>query len=144
VTGSQIPSALVPVYPFGPPGEPISLHNGAIRFGGEATSGILQLRLLPSPQLSWKIHSRRVARVGADEVPLSFDHSSGPVRFTGHLRGFADGWMNSIEIGPTDAELDRVLVHWLNLPAIRGSYWIASAGGGRYTGRGRPRLAVGR
>ncbi len=117
---SNIPPALAPIYPYGRPAEPISLHEGSISVGGRFVEGRIEFRLAPRPEVTWAVEPGH--RVPEGQLELGIEHAAGPARLVGqsNRRGLncAMGWVDVAEVGSADAELDRVLVHWLNLPAL--------------------------
>ncbi len=71
-----------------------------------------------------------------DGVDLRLDLPEGEQVALGHLRdstfdGTATrvrGWLNQLNIGSATTPLDRVVVHWLNLPRLASPHWIESDG----------------
>ncbi|MGI9003689.1 MAG: hypothetical protein ACR2GH_18890 [Pseudonocardia sp.] len=126
--------AITPAYPFGAAGAPILLHAGSLEIGGQSVIGSIEFRLLPRPEIIWRVDSHR--KVRADEFELVIDHATGPARLVARQHRSGQGTIETVEVGATEADLDRVVVHWLNLPAIRSPYCVEDPTDGmQYSGR---------
>jgi len=130
-------SPLTPVYPFNEPNQPISLYAGPV--GGLAPAGvpgIVELSCMPSPSLEWNI--RPVTRpefANRLEVTLVLRRPDGDMQVPGWVRGLdiqgtdgalsGGGWSNGAVFGRSDAPLNRIIVHWFNLPRWHGPIPLA-------------------
>lgn len=133
---SNPPPVLVPIYPLGAAGESILLYEGSMKVDAGLTEGAVELRLTPEPALIWRSSLAKVKDFGAEQASLEFDHPAGRVGFQGHLNGFADGWMNSVQLGSDSTPVHRLIVNWINLADVGSTGLILSADGQRkYTGR---------
>jgi hypothetical protein len=134
----DILAPLTPIYPFGQPGDPILLHKGRLIIDNRAVNGQIEFRLAPQPDIVWRADEASSPAEG--NILVSVEHSAGPAVLRGRCtkRGTdaVEGSLTTGEIGSATAELHRVLVHWLNLPALRSPFPIGDrATGSWYTGR---------
>jgi hypothetical protein len=120
-----VTEALQPVFPFGSPGEPIVLFDGSATAGGEPVR-----RLRVSVDMSGAMKVRWVAeeadvRLPLDQTELAFEHPRlGNVSLTASVtRDSGAGTVQHASLGSPRAALDRVVIHWANLP------WILPADG---------------
>ena len=126
--------ALIPPYGFGRPGEAIPLYDGMVTWAGRSAPGSVQLRLAPRPDVRWTSEPEQPFGSDFSDVELHMEHESGPVRVAARRAGSADGRIHHADVGPTDAALDHVLAHWLNVPAFRSPHRIDD-GATEYSGR---------
>jgi hypothetical protein len=114
-------SPLSPVYAFNEPGQPIVLHDAPV--GGLVpldTPGVVELSCVPDLGVVWKIEDRSVVGVAGDPVTLVLRRPDGDAPVTGVWRSRHDGWSNGAVVGQADAPLQRVVMHWFNLPDFHG------------------------
>ncbi|WP_205325326.1 hypothetical protein [Glycomyces sp. YM15] len=109
---------LVPVYPFNRPGEPVILFDGLIGGVQDADiDGKVQLVCSPRPGIEWNINTSSPLRdLNESDVELYLRKPSGDVRLAGFWLSPDRGISNGMSHGPDDALLDRMVVHWFNLP----------------------------
>lgn len=128
---------LVPAHPFNSPGEPLRLYEGTV--GGvsrDDCAGTIDFKVVPRPEVAWQVTPVSRLSMNRDDAVLDIDHSTGPAQLVAHRRSATDGWLSPAALGPPETELDHVLVHWLNLPAIRSPLGIEDPGGTiEYSGR---------
>jgi hypothetical protein len=136
---------LEPVYPFNQAGASIVLYEGPV--GGvqeSARAGAVELSLGSRPSLRWWVEAEKGDR---------YDHRDvGSVRLrrrgrewtvAAHRRSAIDGWIDQAEFSTPNADLRRVLVHWLNLPDVIGPIGLVRSEGGRsHWWAGRSRIEV--
>ncbi|WP_435212262.1 hypothetical protein [Streptomyces sp. bgisy034] len=122
---------LEPVYPFNPPGAPIVLHSGPVCGHWEGyRNGVIELKCQPGVEVRWQIQheARDLSTIDRDVVTLGFERHGHQWNLDASQRSWemtndeitTDGWINSAKLERTDAQLKRVLVHWMNLPRIDG------------------------
>jgi len=130
-------SPLTPVYPFNEPNQSISLYDGPIG-GLEAADvpGVVQLSCTPSPSLDWSVRPAKTPGFASgSEVTLLLRRSDGDMQVPGWVRGIdiewpngalsGGGWSNGAVFGGDDAPLNRIIVHWFNLPSWHGPIPLA-------------------
>lgn len=144
-------STLEPVYAFNAPGDPIHLYEGPIR-GGWAGSrnGVIALSCKPNPEIYWEISHEYgdLPRIDRDIAEFYFELSGQSWKIEARQREWnatgqdvkSAGWVNSASFQRPESTLDRVIVHWMNLPKISGPIGLddsSSNGGHRSSGRWR-------
>lgn len=141
---------LVPAYVFNAPGQPILLYSGPLKLSAEGnTAGAVHLRCAPGLDVIWQVdeeESRQSDDIAFDEnqVDLHFEFAHGEQVISGRRRGLADGRLDHATIGSDGAPLKRVLVHWMNLPAMCGPIMLRQSVGDGWTNwTGRWRVVVG-
>ncbi|MEU3282247.1 hypothetical protein [Streptomyces antibioticus] len=127
----QYEEPLEPVYPFNSPGTSIILHSGLFSGDWEGErKGVMELTCQPGAEVRWKIQheARELSRIDHKVATLHFERHgrkwtlSAPQRSWGveNEEITTRGWINSATLERTDAQLKRVIVHWMNLPRIDG------------------------
>jgi hypothetical protein len=136
-------SELHPVYPFGPVGAPIELYDGTIAVnGGDPHPGRIFADLAGRLQLRWQLTDSE-PEFDRGDVQLELDHpDAGTITVpAGNNSHSGAGWITNAVVGDSDAECDRVIAHFTNLPTIfpAGSgRWAMSGAGWELTIEGRP------
>ncbi|QFZ18506.1 hypothetical protein [Saccharothrix syringae] len=137
-------TALVPVYPFNRPGQDIVLYDGPLLEvdGGEFNGSVrvrcgseldIVWRLDDIPPMPWALNS-----FDEPDLRLQVHLPSGVHPVDGPRRTLDTGRFNAPTLGNGEARLRRVVLHWMNFPAIRSPGVIEQpeAGGRRrWTGR---------
>lgn len=124
-------SPLRPVYPFNEPNQPISLYAGHIGGLGPAdVPGTVELSCTPTPSLDWTVRSGATPPASSSQVTLLLRRPDGDMQVPGWVRGTdiersdgtlsSGGWSNGAVFGRGDAPLNRIIVHWFNLPRWHG------------------------
>jgi hypothetical protein len=124
-------SPLMPVYPFNKPNQPISLYAGHIGGLGPAdVPGTVELSCTPTPSLDWTVRPGATPPASGSQVTLLLRRPDGDMQVPGWVRGTdieqpdgtlsSDGWSNGAVFGRGDAPLNRIIVHWFNLPRWHG------------------------
>jgi len=115
---------LEPVFALGLPGQPVALFDGPATVGGDAVR-----RLRVFADMSGDMKVRWVAedadlRLPLADTDLGFDHPRlGPVSVIASVtRDSGAGTVQAASLGGPEQPLDRVVIHWANLP------WIHPAG----------------
>lgn len=130
--------ALIPVYPYGRPGESISLHDGPVTHRGQSKPGRVELRLSPETEVAWLLECSDGPGLGSVDLILQLPQGALPVGGACNRSSIAEsaGYLREVEVGARDAVMRRVLVHWLNLPQICSPRVIRDAASrATYTGR---------
>ncbi|MFB6396504.1 hypothetical protein AAFH96_25880 [Polymorphospora sp. 2-325] len=116
---------LTPIYPFNQPGEAVDLYSGPI--GGlydSALEGTIRLAPFPSPGLRWEVDvpdaDGYLMNSPRDLFDLTAGRMTGRGLVTSTSFGSAAGTLSSLEFESGDP-MDRVLVHWMNLPDYSGN-----------------------
>jgi hypothetical protein len=112
---------IAPIYPFQAAGESILLYDGKSYVGDSSADCSVTLRLSPSIELTWEtkpngnIGDRQIGR-GQVGIDTAFGRRTIELIRQAPDRGIA----NNFEFfeGETPPVLDRLVVHWLNLPHI--------------------------
>jgi hypothetical protein len=137
---AESPAALVPVYPYGQPAEPIALHEGDITIGDQTEHGVIEYRLSPGAGVRWRFKGDR--QIGLRPVTLCLQPATGgPAELSGRCDRSRttvgdSGSLNSCVLGSSDARMDHVVVHWLNAPEVQPDERISDRSAGRdYWGR---------
>jgi hypothetical protein len=131
---------LTPVYAFGEPGMPIVLYDGLLRtVGPTECPGRVLLSLESHKGLRWHAEPSEGDRLGdLGAVPLQVQRRGRQWTIDAHCRSDNEGWINYAEFATPNAALQRVLVHWMNLPDIVGKVGLfASNAGGKHWWAGR-------
>ena len=130
---------LIPIYPFVPAGEPITVYDGPMGgfVDGVDVHGIVQLRCAPRIGVVWHLKEGDslpvFSRLEIGDVDVVLHLPRGDHCFPVHRRRFDRGWSNGVKIGSTEAPLDRVVAHWLNLPQLRSSIRISGGSESEWT-----------
>lgn len=118
---------LQPVYPFNDPRASIILYDGLV--GGIATSerpGTVELAFSNKPSIRWNVdrdsHDFSMS-TGSVDLRLRRGERDWTVTAHGSIGG---GWFNRAEFVASDQQLQRVIVHWINLPNILAHGRIAT------------------
>ncbi|QKW14258.1 hypothetical protein [Verrucosispora sp. NA02020] len=114
---------LKPVYSFNKPKEPVLLHQGEIGgLGATERQGVVRLEFTPEPGLRWSVGPLDDEWfTDPGKVDLSIEKQGRSWTISGAHRVSNDGWIGQCEYVEPEAELDHLLVHWMNLPAILGN-----------------------
>lgn len=133
----QVAPSLIPAYGYSAPGEPIQIYQGTVGgFGREPRHGRIEFKLNPRPEVAWQVEAANRLSLGFGDLVLDIEHPTGRAQLVAHRRSATDGWLSPAALGPAEVELDHILVHWLNLPAIRSPHGIEDADGTiEYSGR---------
>jgi hypothetical protein len=133
----RVARPLVPPYAFNSPREPIRLYDGPIGgFNDDPVDGYIEFKIAPRPEVSWRVNSDNRLSLDFDDLELDIEHSTGRAQMVAHRRSATEGWFEPVALGRAEAELSHVLVHWLNLPAIRSPHGIENPDGTvEYSGR---------
>lgn len=117
------PAPLDPPYPYGPVGQSIPLHLGQVVVDGAAHDGQVEFRLMPDSEVSWRLESPSRPRPKLGRVAFELRAAGGSVTVEGECSssGLTDssGYLHACELPADNVHLERILVHWLNLPAVR-------------------------
>jgi len=117
-----------PVYPFNEPGEPIVVHEGPVGgFNGRVLPGVIELRCSPNPKMAWRLDT---AGVPSDQLltaafaddngyRLRISRPYGEQDVAVQRNSVSRGWIDPVALGSETAPLDRLVVHWMNLPDLR-------------------------
>jgi hypothetical protein len=128
----DIEPQLQPIYPFDTPNNSIVLYDGPV--GGlteDELPGVVELVLGDKPCLRWRVeHDPHEIRpsTGTVELMLRRGEREWPVTAYGDLVG--GGWINHAELVTPDTQLNRVTVHWINLPSFLGNRRIETESAG--------------
>jgi hypothetical protein len=118
--GDEVP--LDPVYPFNDAGASIVLHDGPL--GGAwagSRRGVVEFSFGCRPGLRWYIKPEDGDfHPDLEGVRLRLGRRGGDWAVDAYHRDHAGGWINNADFADPDACMRRVLVHWMNLPAIWG------------------------
>ncbi len=133
----DVTPSLVPFYPFNRPGGTLQLYQGTIGGIGRGDfDGSIDFKVVPRPEVVWQVTPTNRLSMDLDDVVVDIEHPTGRAQLVAHRRSATDGWLSPAALGPVATELDHVLVHWLNLPAIRGPLGIEDPDGTvEYSGR---------
>ena len=116
------PDALLPLYPYNEPSQPVVLYEGAI--GGLASGdviGSVELSCMPQPGIEWYVGPEALPQFANQRaVTLVLRRRDGDVLLPGVPRSIDGGWSNGTVAGRTDAPLHRIVAHWFNLPRWHG------------------------
>lgn len=127
-SADDVPLALEPVYPFNRPGESILLYEGPLaEISGQEVSGAITLGGPGKISLDWSLdHDPNLSQFfgSLDDIELDIRHQSGRRTVTAQRRSFTSGWLGQVVLGADNALLDRIIVHWLNLPDACSPIWI--------------------
>jgi hypothetical protein len=114
-------------------------------------SGTVLLKLRPRPSVEWSFepddaHCTSVHRL-SDFLPadLEFSILARTVRTRSQRMTSSSGWLQSLQVGDDGAQLQRAIVHWMNLPQLGTSEVIRLHNNGAthtYTGRTRFHIAA--
>lgn len=134
---SLVARPLIPAYAFNSPREPIRLYDGPIGgFNDGPVDGSIEFKLAPGPRVSWRVNSDHRLSFDFNDLELDIEHSTGRAQMVAHRGSATDGWLDPVTLGRAEAELSHVLVHWMNLPAIRSPHGIENPDGTvEYSGR---------
>lgn len=114
--------ALSPVYAFNAPGEPVLLYQGLI--GGPDSpeqEAEVQLSWSPRTEIRWRQAPGDEQDLTVTDRVLLLRRPDGEAEVPAHLSGLGEGWVNSVRLGSNDAQADRIVAHWFNLPALHGT-----------------------
>jgi hypothetical protein len=146
--------AIEPMFPPGELGDAVTIYEGSLSINGCEGSGRIDCRLMPRPSLAWRFTGS--AKLPLGPVTMTLPFSGDDVLVDGECNGNdpdgASGTIPGVDLGRRGAELDRVVVNWLNVPQLRspGSIydpvsrrrfagrWTALAGDWRLTLDARP------
>jgi hypothetical protein len=139
----QAETWLEPAYPFNAPGEAIPLYGGSLgRSDGLEVAGAVQLRCATGLNVAWQLDEAQMKPSDLIDfenhtVSLYIPYAGGEQVLTGH--GTTHGRLNGTTLGSETAPLKRVLVHWMNLPAVHSPIMLRGEGQrwARWTGRWR-------
>jgi hypothetical protein len=142
---------LVPVYPFNEPGEDITLYNGPlIDIDDGELHGRILMRCGSELDIRWQVLDDKpptrwtIAMFDDSEVRLQVRQPYGVYPVAGLRLAHMTGSVQGQAIGSGDAPLRRILVHWLNLPAIHSPIAIGQGGGAEWrVWIGRWRIRIG-
>jgi hypothetical protein len=142
---------LVPVYPFNEPGKDITLYNGPlIDIDDGELHGRILMRCGSELDIRWQVLDDKpptwwtIAMFDDSEVRLQVRQPYGVYPVAGLRLAHMTGSVQGQAIGSGDAPLRRVLVHWLNLPAIHSPIAIRQGGGAEWrVWIGRWRIRIG-
>ncbi len=134
---ARVARPLVPAYAFNSPRESIRLYDGPIGgFNDGPVDGSIEFRLAPRPEVSWHVNSGNQLSLDFADLELDIEHRTGRAQMVAHRRSATEGWLDPVALGRAEAELSHVLIHWLNLPAIRSPHGIEDPDGTvEYSGR---------
>ena len=113
-------AALTSYHPVAGPGAEILLYDGPMSVDGRNTSGQIVVRLRPRLDIAWRTEGK-ASSFDLHDVELTIPHELETVTVSGHCRGQADGWLSPVQLGQTAANMVRLVVPWVNLPALRGT-----------------------
>ncbi|MEV6831227.1 hypothetical protein [Amycolatopsis sp. NPDC051102] len=147
VDGGEDP--LVPAYPFNEPGEDVVLYEGPLADDdGQELLGRVLLRCGSRLDVVWRLDEVplrwEMKGLSEPEVRLRVHQASALHDVVGMRRRPAEGWVRNQSVGLDTTLLKRVLLHWMNLPAIHGPTLLhRNEGGGESWWTGRWRFEVG-
>ncbi|GIJ49375.1 hypothetical protein Val02_62610 [Virgisporangium aliadipatigenens] len=126
--GTCVDPQLRPVYPFDESGSSIIIYDGNV--GGVAAHeqrGSVELSLNGKPSLRWSVEpDPDNFSVSMDDVELGLRRGSRDWMVSAYRTTPDSGWFNRAELATPDAQLQRVIVHWINLPDIQAYGRIAT------------------
>ncbi|UCA51103.1 hypothetical protein LEL86_18275 [Streptomyces sp. WA6-1-16] len=114
------------MYAFNAPGAPVVLHDGPVaRSEGPKTPGIVELRFTPKPGLAWRLpQTDQTFDPFPDDTILHIARPYGTAELPAQHRNHEEGWSNGASLGDPHASLQRLIAHWVNLPALRGQHHL--------------------
>lgn len=121
-------SSVEPVYPFNGPGEPIVIYDGPVGgFDNRVLPCVIELRCTPSLRMAWRLDTSGLptgpllaAAFGDDNgYRLRVPRPYGEQEVTAQRNRLSRGWIDPVALGSETAPLDRLVVHWMNLPSLR-------------------------
>lgn len=116
----DIETPLRPVYQFNSPGDSIVLHDGAVGgIGARERPCTVELTFSDKPWVRWSTEPdpHQIPR-STGTVDLRLRRGELNWTMTAHRNAMDGGWINHAEFVATGAGLQRVIVHWINLPNI--------------------------
>jgi hypothetical protein len=126
--GVGVEAQLQPVYPFNDPGGPIVVYDGPV--GGVAACkrrGSVELAFNGKPSVRWSIElDPDDFSMSTGSVDLVLRRGERDSTVTAHRNTPDSGWFNRAEFVTPDPQLQRVVVHWINLPNIQAHGRIAT------------------
>ncbi|OCC10927.1 hypothetical protein A3Q37_03045 [Streptomyces sp. PTY087I2] len=129
------------VYAFNTPGAPVVLYDGPVgRSEGPETPGIVELRFTPKPGLVWRLpQTDHTFDPLPDDTTLRIARPYGTAELPAQHCNHQEGWSNGASLGDSQAPLQRLIAHWVNLPALRGQHDLTTRteGAEHTTHRGR-------
>lgn len=115
---------LVPVHPFNEPGEDIVLYKGPVAdVDGRELHGRVLLRCGSRLDVVWQLDDAAPARwalkaLTEPEIRLRVRQPSGVFEVAGLRSNPVEGSVDGQSLGSEEALLQRVQLHWMNLPSI--------------------------
>jgi hypothetical protein len=122
-------------YEFNDPGQSITLYRGPMRAIGEhEIQGEIELCCSPKLRLKWNVapdqeelHGGNFFNLG--DIDLKFKKSNVEHKISARKSSLAAGWLDSATLGSKTASLNRVVLHWMNLPAITAPELLSEKNG---------------
>ncbi|ONF73725.1 hypothetical protein [Amycolatopsis keratiniphila] len=145
----KVEEPLVPVFPFNEPGEGIQLYEGPLMEAeGQELDGKILIRCGSQLRVVWRLdeHPPSLWTFNALTEPsirLRVHLPSGVHELAALKGNLSEGTVQGQTLGSDTAPLQRVLLHWMNLPAIHSPTLIFHSDGehqGWRTGRWRFQL----
>jgi hypothetical protein len=132
--------ATAPVYPFGAPGAEIVLWEGDLTVGDKTSSGRLWMTMTGGVSFRWALDPAGWRSLRLGETRLAFEHPDlGPLNVPARVTSTAgSGIFESTAVG-TAAQLDELVVHWVNVPSVEPAEPLESrtaSWSGRWSGCG--------
>ncbi|MFT7837783.1 hypothetical protein Q5530_16735 [Saccharothrix sp. BKS2] len=138
-------AVLVPVYPFNQPGQDIVVYEGPLLEVGDAEfSGSVRVRCGSELDVVWRLDEIppmpwALDNLDEQQLHLQVHQPTGVYPINGLRHTLDTGQLNARALGADDARLRRVMVHWMNFPAIHSPGVIRQEeknnGWRRWTGR---------
>ncbi|MFI2434541.1 hypothetical protein [Streptomyces sp. NPDC018693] len=113
---------LAPIYPYNEPSQAVLLHGGLIGgLGATDVPGRVELICSTGFNFEWKVgDGASPGFANRDEVDLILHRPMGDMIMPGVPRNTDGGWSNGASFGNPGASLNRLVVHWFNLPNWHG------------------------
>lgn len=140
----QAEAPLAPAYPFNAPGQAVLLYSGPLGSSSEhEVTGTVSLRCASGLNVTWQLDEGQMKPSELLDfenrtISLHLPYAGGEQVITGW--GTTHGQLDGTTLGSETAPLMRVLVHWMNLPAVRSPIVLRQGvgeGWERWTGRWR-------
>ncbi len=132
--------ATAPVYPFGVPGAEIVLWEGDLTVGDKTSSGRLWMTTTGDVSFRWALDPAGWHSLRLGETRLALEHPDlAKLDVPGRVTSTAgSGILESTAVGSA-AQLDELVVHWVNVPSIEPAEPLESrtaSWSGRWSGCG--------
>ncbi|TWE29780.1 hypothetical protein [Prauserella muralis] len=116
------------IYEFNDVGEEITLYNGLIGgLGHVKYPGSIQLEMDPSFRVAWHVepdgdkHAFERWHLYVGDVDLVLHRPGGEKIIRVRKNNTTTGYINGANVGSENDNLAKVVLHWMNLPAIHAS-----------------------